>query len=150
MPEISAAIRVEIEQLVAEHHWLLDHGQADQLYTLYAEDAVSTGPMGTMEGREAIKAWGERRVKVDAGTVRHFSGGTRLAFVDGVLCGTTYYQTFRDSQADPLLPASVGEFREQYVQVDGRWLIRRREIAPIFGGANAAAHARRLAAGAER
>ena len=107
MPEISTAIRVEIEQLVAEHHWLLDHGQADQLYTLYAEDAVSTGPMGTMEGREAIKAWGERRVKVDAGTVRHFSGGTRLACGDGVLRGTPSSQTFRDSQAYPLLPASV-------------------------------------------
>lgn len=147
MRRVTPEIRAEIEQLVTEHHWRLDHGQADQLHTLYAEDAVSTGPLGTMEGRDAIKAWGERRITVDAGLVRHFSGGTRLAFVDGVLCGTTYYMTFRDSQPDPLHPASVGEFREQYVQEDGRWLIHRREIAPIFGGANAAAHAQRLAAG---
>ncbi|MCQ1952213.1 nuclear transport factor 2 family protein [Arthrobacter sp. zg-Y238] len=147
MPEVTSEIRAEIEQLVTEHHWLLDHGHADRLYTLYAEDAVSTGPLGTMDGREAVKAWGERRAKMDAGVVRHFSGGTRLAFENGVLCGTTYYMTFRDSQSDPLHPASVGEFREQYTQVDGRWLIHRREIAPIFGAANAAAHAQRIAAG---
>jgi hypothetical protein len=150
MPEVTHEMRVEIEQLVAEHHWLLDHGHADRLHHLYAEDAVSVGPLGTMEGREAIKAWGERRVKINAGVVRHFSGGTRLSFEDGVLCGTTYYMTFRDSQPDPLHPASVGEFREQYVNVDGRWLIHRREIVPVFGAANAAAHAQRVGAGGGR
>lgn len=147
MTQIDSTTRVEIEQLVAEHHWLLDHGRADLLHTLYTEDAVSTGPMGTMDGREAIRAWGERRVGQDGGIVRHFSGGTRLSMQDGVLHGTTYYLTFRDSSADPLVPASVGEFQEQYARVDGRWLIRRREIVPIFGAANAAAHARRLSQG---
>ena len=145
MSEVSPETRAEIEQLVTEHHWLLDHGHADQLYTLYAEDAVSYGPLGTMDGREAIKAWGERRVKADGGIVRHFSGGTRLSYEDGVLTGTTYYMTFRDSQDDPLHPASVGEFREQYVQIDGKWRIQRREIVPVFGQQNAAAHAKRLA-----
>lgn len=146
-PAVTTEIRVAIEQLVVEHHWLLDHGHADRLYTLYAEDAVSVGPLGTMNGRDAIKAWGERRITQDAGTVRHFSGGTRLAWNDGVLTGTTYYTTFRSTQEDPLRPASVGEFREEYVQVDGEWRIRRREIVPVFGGENAAAHARRLAEG---
>lgn len=144
-PPVSNEIRVAIEQLVAEHHWLLDHGQADRLHLLYAEDAVSRGPLGVMEGREAIKAWGERRITQDAGTVRHFSGGTRLAWEDGVLTGTTYYMTFRSTREDPTHPASVGEFRETYVEVDGRWLIRTREIVPVFGAANAAAHAKRLA-----
>jgi len=146
-PAVTTEIRVAIEQLVAEHHWLLDHGHADRLYTLYTEDAVSVGPLGTMNGRDAIKAWGERRVTQDAGIVRHFSGGTRLAWENGVLTGTTYYMTFRSTQDDPLHPASVGEFREEYAQVDGQWRIRRREIVPVFGGHNAAAHARRLAEG---
>lgn len=149
MTEIDVATRVQIEQLVAEHHWLLDHGRADLLHTLYTEDAVSTGPLGTMEGRDAIRAWGERRVTQSGGVVRHLSGGTRLSVEDGVLRGTTYYLTFRDSSPDPLLPASVGEFREEYANVDGRWLIRRREIVPVFGAANAAAHARRLAEGGQ-
>lgn len=147
MSEITAQIRSDIETLVSEFHWLLDHGQADKLHLLYAEDGVSVGPMGVMEGREAIKAWGARRSQITTGIVRHFSGGTRLSFEDGVLCGTTYYMTFRDSQANPLNPASVGEFREQYVNVDGKWLIHRREIVPIFGAENAAKHAAKIAAG---
>jgi len=148
--EVTTDVRAAIEQVVAMHHWLLDHGRADRLHTLYAEDAVSVGPLGTMEGRDAIKAWGERRVTQDGGTVRHFSGGTHIYVQDGVVHATTYYLTFRDSQPDPLRPASVGEFREQYVEVNGRWLIRRREIVPVFGAENAAAHAQRLAAGGSK
>ena len=143
---VDPATRAEIEQLVATHHWLLDHGQADRLWTLYAEDAVSTGPLGTMEGRDAVRAWGAKRVSQDAGEVRHFSGGTHLWWEDDVLHGCTYYTTFRSTQSDPTHPASVGEFREEYLRVDGRWLIQRREILPVFGAANAAAHAARLAA----
>lgn len=147
MSKVTHEIRTEIEQLVAEYHWLLDHGHADQLHLLYTDDCISVGPMGVMEGRAAIKAWGEKRIKINAGTVRHFSGGTRLSFDQGMLCGTTYYMTFRDSQSDPLRPASVGEFREQYVNVDGTWLIKRREIVPVFGAENAANHAKRIEAG---
>ena len=145
--QVAPEVRAAIEQVVATHHWLLDHGHADQLHTLYTDDAVSVGPLGTMEGRAAIKAWGEWRVAQDGGVVRHFSGGTHVRIEDGVVHATTYYLTFRDSQPDPLRPASVGEFREQYVERDGRWLIRRREIVPVFGAENAAAHAKRLAAG---
>lgn len=150
MTEVDVETRVAIEQLVSELLWRLDHGKADTTWELYTEDAVSTGPLGTMNGRDAIKAWGQKRAAVTDVVGRHFIGGIRLAWVDGVLTGCTAYQTFRDSSPDPLVPASVGEFREEYRLVDGRWLIARREIVPVFGGANAAAHAARLAEGMQR
>ncbi|MDF1477691.1 nuclear transport factor 2 family protein [Leifsonia sp. H3M29-4] len=150
MTEVDVETRVAIEQLVSELLWRLDHGKADTTWELYTEDAVSTGPLGTMDGRDAIKAWGQKRAAVTDVVGRHFIGGIRLAWVDGVLTGCTAYQTFRDSSPDPLVPASVGEFREEYRLVDGRWLIARREIVPVFGGANAAAHAARLAEGMQR
>jgi hypothetical protein len=144
MREVSIETRVGIEHLVAELLWRLDHGKADTTWELYTEDAVSTGPLGTMDGREAIKSWGERRAKVSGIVGRHLIGGIRLAWVGEELHGWTQYMTFRDSSDNPLLPASVGEFREVYRVVDGDWKIARREIAPIFGGMNAAAHAKRL------
>ena len=55
------------------------------------------------------------------------------------------YLTFRDTSEPQTLPASVGEFRERYRKVDGRWLFARREIVPVFGGRAAAAHAARVA-----
>lgn len=147
MRDVDFETRVAIEHLVSELLWRLDHGQADTTWELYTEDAVTNGPLGTMEGRDAIKAWGQKRAAMTDVVGRHFIGGVRLAWVDNVLTGCIAYQTFRDSSVDPLVPASVGEFREEYRQVDGRWLIARREIVPIFGGTNAAAHAARLSKG---
>jgi hypothetical protein len=144
MRDVEFGTRVAIEQLVSELLWRLDHGQADATWELYTEDAVTTGPLGDMIGREAIRMWGRKRAALTGVVGRHIIGGIRLAWVDDVLSGWIQYVTFRDSSPDPLLPASVGEFREQYRMVDGRWLIARREIVPIFGGANAAAHAARL------
>lgn len=144
MREVDMETRVAIEQLVTELLWRLDHGKADSTWELYTEDAVSTGPLGNMDGREAIKAWGQRRVKITGTVGRHLIGGIRLAWDGEELHGWTQYLTFRDSSENPLMPASVGEFREVYRKVDGTWKIARRNIVPIFGGANAAAHAKRL------
>ncbi|WP_348789769.1 nuclear transport factor 2 family protein [Leifsonia sp. NPDC080035] len=153
MPErsygVDPAIRTEIEQLISELLYRLDHDQADTTWELYTEDAETVGPLGPMRGRDAVKAWGAKRALQTDIVGRHFIGGIRLAWDAGVLTGTVAYLTFRDSAEDVLTPASVGEFREQYRLVDGEWRFARREIVPVFGGANAAAHARRLAEATE-
>lgn len=143
---IDTETRVAIEHLVSELLYRLDHGMADTIWELYTEDCVMSGPLGDMVGRESIKTWGEKRAQLKDVVGRHFIGGIRLAWEGEELHGTIAYQTFRDSSENPVLPASVGEFREQYRKVDGTWLIHRREVVPIFGGENAAAHAARLAA----
>jgi hypothetical protein len=137
--------RIEIEQLICELLYRLDHNQADTTWELYTEDAMTVGPLGTMDGRDAIRAWGAKRARQTDVVGRHVIGGIRLAWEGEVLAGTVSYLTFRDAAEDVLKPASVGEFREQYRKVDGEWRFARREIVPIFGGANAAAHAKRLA-----
>lgn len=142
---VDAATRVEIEQLISELLWRLDHNLADTTWELYTEDAVTGGPLGPMIGRDAVKAWGAKRAQQTGIVGRHFIGGIRLAWEGEMLTGTVAYLTFRDAAEDVLKPASVGEFREQYRRVDGEWRFARREIVPVFGGANAAAHAKRLA-----
>lgn len=150
MRNVDVETRVAIEQLVSELLWRLDHDAADTTWELYTEDAVSTGPLGDMNGREAIRAWGQRRAKITGVVGRHHLGGLRLAWDGDTLRGWVQYLTFRDSAENSLIPASVGEFREAYRQVDGTWKIARREIIPIFGGANAAAHAKRLTEGSQQ
>jgi hypothetical protein len=149
MPErtygVDPETRAEIEQLISELLYRLDHNLANTTWELYTEDAVTEGPLGPMNGREAIKAWGAKRATQTNVVGRHFIGGIRLAWDGDQLTGTVAYLTFRDAAEDVLKPASVGEFREQYRKVDGEWRFARREIVPVFGGANAAAHAKRLA-----
>lgn len=144
MTEVRPETRLAVEQLVTELLWRLDNGHADRMWELYAEDAVSEGPMGTMNGASAIKAWGEKRAQTPAGKNRHFIGGIRLSWEDGELHGCVQYMTFRESMENPLIPASVGEFHEVYTEVDGQWKIARRRVVPLFGGANAAAHAKSI------
>lgn len=142
---VDSETRVAIEQLVAECMWRLDHGQADRLWELYTEDGTSHGPMGTMTGREEIRAWGAKRVEMPGSVGRHHLSGIHVAWIDGELTGCIQYSTYRDSSENPLIPASVGEFNEVYRLVDGEWLFQSRKITPLFGGPNAAAHARRVA-----
>jgi hypothetical protein len=142
---VDTETRAEIVQLVSELLYRLDHNRADTTWELYTEDAVTVGPLGTMNGRDAIKAWGAKRAQQTDVVGRHFIGGIRVAWEGEVLIGTVSYLTFRDTSEDVLRPASVGEFREQYRKVEGQWRFARREIIPVFGGANAAAHAKRLA-----
>ena len=54
---VDTVTRVEIEQLISEMLYRLDHNQADTTWELYTEDGVSVGPLGTMN-REQSKAWG--------------------------------------------------------------------------------------------
>lgn len=141
---VDATTRVEIEQLIAEMLYRLDHNRADTTWELYTEDGVSTGPLGDMD-REAMKAWGAKRAQQTDVVGRHFIGGIRLVWDGEEVDGTVQYLTFRDTNEPPTRPASVGEFRERYRRVDGQWRFARREIVPVFGGQAAAAHAARLA-----
>jgi hypothetical protein len=141
---VDAITRVEIEQLIAEMLYRLDHNQADTTWELYTEDGLSVGPMGDMD-REAMKAWGAKRAKQTDIVGRHFIGGIRLVWDGEEVEGTVQYLTFRDTNEPQAQPASVGEFRERYRKVDGQWRFARREIVPVFGGKAAAAHAARLA-----
>ncbi|WP_020070470.1 nuclear transport factor 2 family protein [Paraburkholderia caledonica] len=140
---VDAVTRVEIEQLISEMLYRLDHNQADTAWELYTEDGVSVGPLGTMD-REQSKAWGAKRVKQAHIVSRHFIGGVRLVWDGDEVAGTVQYLTFRDTNEPQTQPASVGEFRERYRKVEGQWRFARREIVPVFGGNAAAAHAARL------
>lgn len=141
---VDATTRVEIGQLIAEMLYRLDHNRADTTWELYTEDGVSAGPMGDMD-REAMKAWGAKRVRQTDIVGRHFIGGIRLVWDGDEVEGTVQYLTFRDTNEPQTQPASVGEFRERYRKVDGQWRFARREVVPVFGGGAAAAHAARLA-----
>lgn len=145
---VSAQTRGEITQMLSEFYYHLDHKHYTELWRYYTEDAVSITPMGTVSGRDTLKAGGERRAASgDTSVVRHFLGTMHLAHENGdtdQVNAVVYYTTFRDSSEVQHHPASMGEFSFVLRRVDGQWLIARNEVMPVFGAQNAAAHAARL------
>lgn len=121
---------VEVTQLIFELGFRNDHS-ADTMYELVAEDYSSTGPMGDMNGRAALAAWGAKRV-TNPSQVRHVLSNVRVFEVDGVLSATTYYVAFRDSGDNPAVPASMGEYHDTFTRVDGALRFASRRVVPVF------------------
>lgn len=137
MSDVTIEQVIAVQQAVAEHAFRNDHGQADRLHELVVEDYRSTGPMGEMVGRAALAAWGAKRV-LNPSQVRHVVSNVRVfREEDGALASTSYYVAFRDSGANPASPASMGEYHDTWVEVDGRLLLARRTVVPVFADAAA-------------
>jgi hypothetical protein len=132
---ITANDHLEVARLVLELGYRNDHS-ADTMHELVAEDYTSTGPMGGMDGRAALAAWGAKRV-TNPSRVRHVLSNVRVFEDDGVLCATSYYVAFRDSGANPAVPASMGEYHDTFTRVDGTLLFASRRVVPVFVNADA-------------
>lgn len=131
MTNVTPEQALAVQQLIHEYGFRNDHGQADRLHELVTEDYTSTGPMGAMEGRAALKAWGEARLS-NTSQVRHVLANIRVFAEDGVLKATSYYIAFRDTGANPAVPASMGEYHDTFATVDGTLLLAARDIVPVF------------------
>lgn len=135
MNTVDTETRCAIEALVAEHSYRVDHNQSDRVHELYTEDGSLTG-LATMNlpDLEAIRAWGAERVQDTDTVVRHIQSNLRLRWEDGVLRGHLYYQMLRGTTEDTsnAAPVSMGEFDDEYAQVDGQWRIRTRVISRFF------------------
>lgn len=133
---VSTAERLAVLALVAEYAWRNDHGMADRLHELVTEKYTSHGPMGTMDGREALRAWGAKRV-VNPSQVRHVVSNTRVFREDGELRATSYYVVFRDTGAQPSIPASMGEWHDRFEFDGDELLLAERNIVPVFANPDA-------------
>ncbi|MCA1005731.1 nuclear transport factor 2 family protein [Rhodococcus hoagii] len=135
MKTVDTDTRCAIEALVAEHAYRVDHNLSDRVYELYTEDGSLTG-LATMNlpDLDAIRAWGAERVHDTDTVVRHIQSNLRLRWEDGVLRGQLYYQMLRGNAQDTsnAAPISMGEFDDEYAQVDGEWRIRTRMISRFF------------------
>jgi len=130
--------RQAIEQLVAEHAWLIDHGQADRIDTLYAGDARVLGIGPDKVGQAAIQAWAAERAAMTDRRSRHVQSNLRLVAVSPDECrGTvvlTLYRHDGPGKADPAL-LMVAEYDDVYrKREDGVWLFEERRLSILFGG----------------
>jgi hypothetical protein len=133
---VSPEVRAEIEALVAEHAWLVDHGQADRIHELYVADGRLLGIGPDLVGRDAIAAYGRERGNMTGRTARHICGNMRLvALNDGRIRGTVAHTLYRHDGSGKGLPEpmAVGDYEDVYVRdTAGRWRFAERRVVVVF------------------
>ena len=135
--------RAEIADLMARYLFAMDYHDADAYAECFTEDGVLDYAMGTLEGREAIRA--EAHVFRDKiaeifkdsrgrpAKLRHLvhQKAIRLDGDRAWNTGLWWEMTNGGPEGSPATP-SFGTYEDELVRVGGRWLFKRRKIYNEF------------------
>ncbi len=144
---VSRSAWLDIEALIYEVARLVDSGQADQVHSFFAEDAVvgGAGPHDLI-GRTAIREWGEARVRLGRHS-RHVVSNMAIAGLGVGRARVTAYLTLYRHDGDlpgSPMPFMVGDCIDDVTRDEqGRWLIAERRVITIFAADPSAALQRR-------
>ena len=135
---VDPGTRQAIEHLLAEHAWLIDHGQAGGVAALYTEDARLFGIGPDKLGQAAIRAWAAEREAMAERRSRHVQSNLRLVAFSPEECrGTvvlTLYRHDGPGRADAA-PLMVAEYDDTCRKCpDGAWRFAERRLSVLFGG----------------
>lgn len=135
--------RAEIADLMARYLFAMDYHDADAYAECFADDGVLDYAMGTIEGREAIRAealvfrdkiaevfkdWRGRPAKL-----RHLVQHKALRIAGDRAWHTgLWWEMTNGGPEGSLATPSFGTYEDELVRVDGRWLFKRRKIYNEF------------------
>ena len=133
---VSDADHVQLSRIVTEHAWRADHGQADTIHELYADDGELFLPPKPLRGRDAIRDWGRRIVATPAWrTIRHVCGNMRFVAdgpdaAEGITVLTVYVVAGQGPATT--IPFTVGEDHDRFVRTEQGWKLVSRRWVELF------------------
>jgi SnoaL-like domain len=143
-----ALLRAEIDAVLADWAWHLDHGDYAAVAELFTEDALFVTGAVELRGRPAIENRYTEREHVR--TTRHTYSGLRVSAADGsardgagsaagrparvrALSTWVNYAVNRPAPVDDVGVYLVADFRDVLTWcADDRWRISERRIIPVF------------------
>jgi 3-phenylpropionate/cinnamic acid dioxygenase small subunit len=138
-----AELRAEIDAVLADWAWHLDHGEYDELVELFTEDALFVAGAAELRGRAAIKNRYTERTVVR--TTRHTYSGLRLTPIDAgsdpdrLRARSTWVNYAVNAAPGNTAPIDdvgvyqVADFDDVLTRcADGRWRISERRIIPVL------------------
>lgn len=138
-PVLAPQDQIAIEQLIQRHAWLIDHGEADRVGELFADDAALHGIGPDKIGRAAIAEWGRQRAAMSERRSRHVQSNILIEPVaPDAARGWVALTLYRHDgpglgSAEPLL---IAEYADRYARgSDGSWLFAERRLTVLFGAA---------------
>ena len=144
--ESRALVRSEIEELVVEHAYLLDHGRFAEIVDLYTDDCevtrtlppFTTAAFATARGKAALAATFADPASFPANprTMRHVLTNLRFERIgeDAASALHTWSGYRHEGPGIGVAhPMAVGDYEDEYRRGgDGRWRIHRRKIVIAF------------------
>ena len=134
LAELSAEDRQELNDLIIEFAWRVDHGQADTVHELVTDDIEMRLSQATMLGREAVTAWGRKRSTVERTTSHVMSNVRFYGLTSDRVESDSLAIIFRHSGSGmgAARPWAVTEYQDVFVRSDGRWKFSRRVSSDVF------------------
>jgi SnoaL-like domain len=147
----AALLRAEIDAVLADWAWHLDHGDYDAVAGLFTEDALFVTGVAELRGRPAIKNRYAERVAVRS--TRHMYSGLRVSATDGgsapgagsgagpgarpgrvrALSTWVNYAVNGPAPVDDVGVYLVADFHDVLTWCDDdQWRISERRITPVF------------------
>lgn len=132
MPDIQT--RREIESVLVEWSWLIDHGRAQDAAVLFTQDAEQSIAGVTASGIEAIAQGLKRRADMTGRTSRHVISNLRLSMSSDATVDVTWILTLyrSDDAGKPAKPILVGDVQDSFRKEASGWKIRSRKVIPVF------------------
>ena len=126
--------RQEIESVLTEWSWLIDHGKAQEASVLFTHDAEQSIAGVTANGIEAIAQGLKRRADMTGRTSRHVISNLRLSMSSDTTVEAAWILTlYRSDDANkPAKPLMVNDVQDSFRKEASGWKIRSRKIVPVF------------------
>lgn len=128
----------EITRLMVEYGHRFDHGRAVEVADLFTEDGAWRSNTIDAVGRDELRAFCGRREAMTDRLTRHVVTNIAVDVLDADHArGTSYAVEIRDDRgADGFgvdtRPGVVGDYVDEFVRVDGRWLFKERRVVIEF------------------
>ncbi len=131
---VTDADHVELERLVTEAAWRVDEGRSETLSELFAEDGVLVLGTNELQGRDAIRSWGQQLEAARTyKCIRHVAGNMRFTVVgDNEAEGVTILTVFMDDDTHSSTPWVVGEDHDRFVRTEQGWRFKSRRWKQLF------------------
>ncbi len=138
-----AADRAEIEDLMARYLFAIDYFDWDAYVATFAPDGELEFASGTSRGREAIRT-AVTNFSAGIGRFYHTEDGqpatlrhTTLQSVvrvegDRAWARTIWVEMANHGPGDTMKVGTFGLYEDEFVRLDGRWLIQRRNVLNEF------------------
>jgi hypothetical protein len=134
-------LRLEIDQLLTDFWYEVDHNWGANAPDYYTEDGVFTTSGGKPRvGREAIRAFYTSRRDRGARIARHVVTNLRVTAIDATTARADWILLLHAADGEPVLesepPILIADVVDECVKCpDGQWRFRSRVITALFKGA---------------